>query len=268
MPELPEVEYAAQIARAAAVGLTIAGVRVLHRAQRRALSPHVTRTLTGDVVAAVVRRGKYQLISLASGRTLLVHFKLNGDWVAATWDALPRHARVALDFSGGTSLVLVDSRALASITLHLAGEVLLAHLGPEANSKAFSADWLALMFRQRRGPVKVALLDQRMVAGLGNIYACEALWYAHIDPRTPAKALGGEALRALVRGAKRAISKALEHPERYYLPGGVSDAVRFNVYDREGRPCRRCGASLRRLVQTGRSTYYCDGCQTPRGARS
>lgn len=261
MPELPEVEYAARVARAAAVGQTIARVRVLHRSQRRALTLRATRTLPGDVVAAVDRRGKYQLISLVSGRTLLVHFKLNGDWVAAASNALPRHARVALEFSGGTSLILVDSRALATISLHAVGDVLLDHLGPEANCMGFTADWLASVFRQRRGPVKLALLDQRVVAGLGNIYVCEALWYAHIDPRTPVNALGGDALRTLVRGAKRAINKALAHPERYYLPGGVSDAVRFNVYDREGRPCRRCGAPVRRIVQGGRSTYYCGGCQ-------
>lgn len=262
MPELPEVEYAAGIARRAAVGHTIARVRVLHSSQRRALPARAARRATGERVSAVERRGKYQLLRLEGGRTLLVHFRLNGDWVAmARDDEPPRHARVILDFEDGSALALVDSRALATLTLHEPGEKLLTTLGPEATSQAFDATWLARWFARRRGPVKPALLDQRAVAGIGNIYASEACWYARLDPRTPVHRLSEAKRRALVQGVKRAMRKALEHPERYYGAGAVSDRVRFNVYDREGAPCRRCGEPILRVTQAGRSTYFCGGCQ-------
>ena len=265
MPELPEVEYAATVARGAAVGRTIERVRVMHASQRRSLPPSAARRAAGSRVAALERRGKYQLIRLTSGRTLVVHFRLNGDWdVMPPGAPLPVHARVVLEFTDGTALALVDPRALATITLAEPGAALLPDLGPEANTRDFSARWLGEWFRSRRGPVKPALLDQRAVAGIGNIYASEALWYAGIDPRTPARSLDVTALRRLVLAVKRAMRRALLHPERYYNAGGVSDAVRFNVYDREGRPCRRCGAPIARLVQAGRSTYLCHACQ-PRG---
>ncbi|MCC6316114.1 MAG: bifunctional DNA-formamidopyrimidine glycosylase/DNA-(apurinic or apyrimidinic site) lyase [Gemmatimonadaceae bacterium] len=265
MPELPEVEYAARLARLALEGRRISRVRVLHRSQRRALPVAAQRRVAGERVVAVNRRGKYQVIRLGSGRALVVHFRLNGDWAVRDAGApLPPHARVVLELDTGASLVLVDSRALATITLHDAGEVLLAALGPEANSPAFNATSLGAWFRTKRGPVKPALLDQRKVAGIGNIYASEALWYARLDPRAAANRLGPAALRRLVLGVKRAMQKALAHPERYYGAGGVSDAVRFNVYDREGRPCRRCGTPITRIVQTGRSTYFCPRCASVR----
>jgi formamidopyrimidine-DNA glycosylase len=258
MPELPEVEYAMRRARSV-VGRTIRRARVLHRSQRRSLPPRQARSLAGEVIAAIDRRGKYQLIHLGSGRTLLVHFRLNGDWAFVDGAApLPPHARVVLEFDRGPVLALVDSRALTTMSLHAADAPLLEALGPEAHSRAFNAGTLAAWFERRRGPVKPALLDQRLVAGVGNIYASEALWYAAIDPRRAVNTLGAEERRRLVAGVKRAIRKALRRPHRYQ---DVSDAIRFNVYDRAARPCRRCGSPVRRLIQAGRSTYYCAACQ-------
>lgn len=267
MPELPEVEYAAGVARRVAVGRHVTSVRVLHPSQRRALPVRAARRVAGDRVTAVERRGKYQLLRLASGRTLLVHFRLNGDWVPMQpGDDPPRHARVILDLDDGHALALVDSRALATLALHEAGEALLTTLGPEATSGAFDAAWLERWFGRRRGPVKPALLDQRAVAGIGNIYASEACWYARLDPRAPVHRLSSAQRRALVQGVKRAMLKALDHPERYYGAGAVSDRVRFNVYDRAGAPCRRCGEPILRVTQAGRSTYFCAGCQAPGAA--
>lgn len=269
MPELPEVEYAARVARAATIGKAITGVRVLHRAQRRALPERVARTVAGDVVQAVDRRGKHQLVRLASGRTLHVHFRMTGDWrVLRHGDPLPGTVRVAIDFDDGTCLALDDARALAVVSVHDAGVDPCADLGPEADAAGFNATWLAACLASRRLPIKVALLDQRLVAGIGNIYASEALWYARIDPRLPAHRLtrtprGGSRtpLLAIAAGVKRAMRKALAHPERYYAPDGVSDAVRFNVYDREGRSCRRCRTPIARITQAARSTYFCPTCQ-------
>ena len=262
MPELPEVEYAVRLARRAAAGKGIVDIRALHPSQRRALPDDVAATISGDVVRDVRRRGKHQLVQLASGRTLHVHFRMTGDWrVIGPADALPPYARVVLALDDGTRLVLDDSRALSSVTLHAAGIDPLPAMGPEATARDFSRTWLGEALAARRVPIKAALLDQRVVAGVGNIYAAEALWYARLDPRHAANTLDAVQLAAVVAGVRRALGKALRHPERYYGVGGVSDAVRFNVYDREGRRCRRCGATIVRLVQAGRSTYWCGGCQ-------
>ncbi|MBC7897002.1 MAG: bifunctional DNA-formamidopyrimidine glycosylase/DNA-(apurinic or apyrimidinic site) lyase [Cytophagaceae bacterium] len=261
MPELPEVEYAANVARQVTVGRTIERVSVHHPAQRRSLPAAAARRMAGDQVVQVERRGKYQVFHLSSGRALAVHFRMNGDWERMEAGApLPRHARVIIHLSGGVALALTDSRALATVTLHSAGTSPFPDLGPEANTDAFNAPWLAGWFRKRRGPVKPSLLDQRAVAGIGNIYASEALWYARIDPRTPVNRLDAHALERLVRAVKRVMEKALSRPERYYNADGSSSAARFNVYDREGKPCRRCGTEISRIVQAGRSTYYCGVC--------
>lgn len=273
MPELPEVEFAARVARAASVGKVLTRVRVLHRAQRRALPDRQARTLAGERVQRVDRRGKHQLLRLASGRTLHVHFRMTGDWrVLTVADDPPATARATLDFDDGTRLVLDDARALSVVSLCDAGVDPCAGLGPEANAAGFNASWLAERLATRRAPIKVALLDQQLVAGIGNIYASEALWFARLDPREPAHRLvaagTGDAsapLEALTAGVRRALQKALDHPDRYYGVGGagVGGAVRFNVYDREGKGCRRCRTPIARITQAARSTFFCPTCQRP-----
>lgn len=265
MPELPEVEYAARLARAACAGKVLAQVRVLHPSQRRALPDADARALTGDVVLDVERRGKHQLFRLASERIIHVHFRMTGDWRITTADEPPhRSTRVVFTFTDGTQLALDDARALSVVALIEAGVDPCPDLGPEATSASFNADWLAEQLTGRRSPIKPVLLDQALVAGIGNIYASEALWYAKVDPRRAAHRLGQLQLPAIVAGVRRAMRKALEHPERYYGADGVSDAVRFNVYDREGKGCRRCRTPIRRIVQAARSTYFCPACQTTR----
>ena len=267
MPELPEVEYAAGIARQAFVGQVITAIRVLHRSQRRGLPPRAVRRVIGDRVTGIERRGKYQLFRLTSGRTLVVHFRMTGDWAVLSPDEpIPAAARVVFSGANGMRLALHDSRALSTVILAEQDATLLEGLGPDATDPAFSPSWLGERLTKRRGPIKPALLDQGIVAGVGNIYASEALWYARIDPRTPASALGPAQLRRLVNAIKRVLRKALERPYRYYEEAGVSDALRFNVYDREGAPCRRCRKPIRRIVQAGRSTYFCANCVKERGA--
>ncbi len=262
MPELPEVEYAARVARAACQGKAIVAVRARHPSQRRTLPNAVAKALSGDVVADVVRRGKHQLFVLASGRTIHIHFRMTGDWhVGGCGSPLGRFARVIFDFDDGTRLSLDDSRALSRVALHQAGVDPLPDLGPEATSPEFDAAWLHARLAHRRIPIKPALLDQRLVAGIGNIYASEALWYAKVDPRRPSHRLTPTGLAAIAAGVKRTMRKALNHPERYYGVDAVSDKVRFNVYDREGSPCRRCRSEITRITQAGRSTYFCGGCQ-------
>jgi formamidopyrimidine-DNA glycosylase len=277
MPELPEVEYAARIARQATAGRVITSVRVLHDAQRRHLPDEAAAQLAGERVEELVRRGKHQVFRLTSGRSLHVHFRMTGDWqVKARRGDSTRsrdigkssgspsggthgHPRVIIELDDGKSLILDDPRALSVVSLCEAGVDPLAGLGPEATDAAFNAAWLRQAVAGRRAPIKVALLDQQVVAGIGNIYASESLWYARVPPQAPAQSLSTDRLRRVVRGVKAAMAKAMRDPSRYY-GAGADDPRRFNVYDREGLPCRRCGAKIKRIVQAQRSTYYCPRC--------
>lgn len=258
MPEQPEVERAVVALRAAAVGRRIADVVPLHPATRRTLDDATIATLRGRRVVAVERRGKHQLAGLDDGRTLHVHFRMAGDWAFdAAGEPLPRHARAALVFGDGTRAVLVDPRALATITV-LAADAAPASLGPEADDPALTAHLLREALRRRRGPIKPVLLDQRVVAGVGNIYAAEALWHARISPRAPAASLGPVRVARLLDGIRTALSEGARAATRYTdAPAEAS----LEVYGREGAPCRRCAGSIRRIVQAGRSTYYCPRCQ-------
>lgn len=256
MPELPEVQAAVDVLRRRAQGREIARLRLLHPALRRRVSPRVLRALVGARVGRVERRGKHQLLHLEDGRILHVHFRMNGDWEeSAVGVALPRFARAVLEFSDGTSLVLVDSRALATLDVHPAGADLALGLGPDAADPSWTAAQLTDALAARRGPIKPALLDQKLVAGLGNIYAAESLWRARIDPRLP----GRELAPARVRRLRQAIARVIERAtgSRYT----DDDRVTLDVYDREGKPCRRCGTPIERIVQAGRSTYFCPACQ-------
>lgn len=260
MPELPEVEAASRVARRAVRGQTIAKVEVLHPAQRRSLPRRAALALTGDRVTSVARRAKYQVLQLASGRSLVVHFRMAGDWAVLTCgDAVPRHSRVVLRFASGAALVLVDPRALCTVQLIEAGDPQLPDLGPDADRATFTAAYLAAALRDRSTAIKPLLLQQSLVAGVGNIYASEALWHARIDPRRPARELSSAEVKRVVAGVKHVLRRALSDPERYYQDG--DDSQRFSTYDRAGQPCRRCRGAIQRVVQAGRSTYWCPSCQ-------
>jgi formamidopyrimidine-DNA glycosylase len=261
MPELPEVERAVAVARAVALGRTITSVRVRHPSQRRGLPARDARSLVGDRVVAVERRGKSQHLVLASGRVLCVHFRMTGDWLVPGPAPLPRPVRAVIAFDDGGRLALHDPRALSVISLCAAGEDGTAGLGPDALERAFTPEYLITALARRRIPIKVALLDQSVVAGIGNIYASEALWRARIDPRIPANRLTRARLATLVRAIRTTLRIALRRQERYYGSGNEDDGNRFAVYDREGEPCRRCRARIKRIIQAGRSTYFCAACQ-------
>lgn len=261
VPELPEVEHAAALARRIAVGRTITSVAVRHPSQRRGLPARDARSLAGDRVVGVVRRGKSQRFMLASGRILQVHFRMTGDWTTPGPGPLPRAVRAVIAFEDGQRLALHDPRALSVISLCADGAADDA-MGPDAIDPAVNARYLAGALATRRIPIKVALLDQSIVAGIGNIYAAEALWRARIDPRKPANRLTRELLGALARSIRATMKAALKRQARYYGAGSEpSDEGRFAVYDREGLRCRRCGGTIRRMTQAARSTYFCPKCQ-------
>lgn len=259
MPELPEVEFAVRRLRRVLRGQRIVQLRAHHPSQRRHLTPRIVRQVEGRAVAAVDRRGKHQLIALDDGATLLVHFRMAGDWVLDRGArALPAHARVTLDLASGRRVVLVDPRALCTVTYHAPDAPPDLGLGPEAEDPALDAATLRARLAHKRGPLKPALLDQAVLAGIGNIYAAEACWHAGISPRAPAAALSVARAARLLAGIRRALTDGHVNAGRYHRG---ERPIPFNVYDREGDPCPRCGTAIRRLVQAGRSTYCCPRCQ-------
>ena len=257
MPELPEVEAAMDVLRKRAKGRTIARVRLLHPAFKRRLSPARLRSLMDARIVHVERRGKHQLLHLDDGRILHAHFRMNGDWeFGKANDELPRFARAVLEFSDGSQLIFVDSRALGTLEVHAADAALDLGLGPDAADGGWSAEQLGDALARRKGPIKPALLDQKLVAGLGNIYAAESLWRARINPRAP----GNSLTRTRVAALRRAIAAVLKRATgaRYT----DDSTVGLDVYDREGLPCRRCTTPIARITQAGRSTYFCPICQS------
>ena len=266
MPELPEVERAARSIRRAVVGKAIARVRLIHPALARRVAPRTLTTLRHHRIAAVEQRAKHQLLVLDDGRSLHVHFRMAGEWaIDRVGDELPRSARAAIEFTDGARLLLVDPRALSSVALVAAGETPFDGLGPDPSSADFD-DALAAALRRRRSPIKPALLDQRVAAGVGNIYAAEALWEARIDPAAPCNSLTPARVRSLAKAVRTVLDRGRSGGRRY-RDGGSS----LRVYGREGEPCLRCGTAIARIVQAGRSTCFCPRCQAParaRGARS
>jgi formamidopyrimidine-DNA glycosylase len=258
MPELPEVEHAARILRRAVVGKTVRDARALHRSQRRHLTARSIARLRGARIEHVERRGKHQLLMLSTGDTLVVHFRMTGDWLVDDISApIAQYARVVIELDDGTRVSLVDPRALSTVTLHRDGSTALPVLGPDPTDASVSAEVFGAALARRRVPIKVALLDQRVLAGVGNIYAAEALWLARVDPRAVASSLSRTRQARLLDAIRAVLAKAQQSVGRYG-DGGVG---RFEVYDREGLECSRCGTAIRRIVQAGRSTYYCPHCQ-------
>jgi formamidopyrimidine-DNA glycosylase len=259
MPELPEVERAARRLGKAGLGKTIASVRAIHPALRRKLSPAQSRAVRGKRIVRVERRGKHQLIHLDSGDTLVVHFRMNGDWeIGPATSPLEPFARAVVELVDGTRISLVDRRALSSITLDKQGASSLPKLGREASDPSLDADYLSSALKRKKVAIKPALMDQSVVAGLGNIYVAEALWEAELDPRRAAAKVTKAKLARLVEAIRLVLSPRKRRPGRYNETRGVD---RFAVYDREGKACRRCDGIIERIVQAGRSTYFCPGCQ-------
>jgi formamidopyrimidine-DNA glycosylase len=256
MPELPEVELAVQVLRAAAEGRTIIRARTLHPSLRARVAPARLRSLVGARVSRVERRGKHQLLHLEDGRALHAHFRMTGDWqIDRTTGSAPRFARAVVELDDGSRVWLIDPRALSTLDVRDATAPFDVPLGPEATDPGLRPDDLALALARRRGAIKPALLDQRLIAGMGNIYAAEALWQARLDPRAPAASLTRAEVARLLAAIRLVMRRALK------------GTIRFAVYDREGLACRRCRAPIARITQAGRSTYFCPRCQT-RDARS
>lgn len=270
MPELPEVETTRRGLARHARGRRIRTLKVYQRRLRWPVAADLPRRLAGQRIVALGRRAKYLLLELESG-TLLLHLGMSGSLRVLPADA-PRlpHDHFDLVLDSGATLRLNDPRRFGSL-LYTAGDPLahplLAHLAPEPFDRRFDAEYLWRVTRRRRVAVKQLLMNSRLVVGVGNIYASEALFRARIRPRRTAHSLSRaeaarltRAVRAVLRQAIRAGGTTL----RDYLRTDGSPGYfrqRLYVYERAGRPCRRCGTLVRAITQGQRSTYYCPSCQ-------
>jgi formamidopyrimidine-DNA glycosylase len=275
VPELPEVETVRRALVAVLEGTTIVDVEIVDPRLTRPVDPIlVADALVGERIAAVERRGKYLLWRLASGRTLVVHLRMTGSLLHTPMggtlpDDAYRRATVVLD--SGARIAYRDVRRFGTWELLDAGHLrryLGVRLGPEPLARSFTSARLARILAGRRAPVKAVLLDQRRVAGVGNIYADEALWRARIHPRRPAGELDpGEVVRLhrAVRAAlRRGVALNGSTLRDYVMPDGDRGGMQreFNVYGRLAEPCDRCGRPIERIVVAGRGTWLCPGCQT------
>lgn len=258
MPELPEVEHAMQRLAAVATGKRVAALRALHPALGRGLPASDLEAVVGRRIELVERRGKHQLVHLSGDVVIVAHFRMAGDWHDGVPHEPPRFARAALEFTDGSAVFLVDSRAFATLVVRPRGGEQLPALGIDAASPALDGGALARAVASRRGPLKPVLLDQSVIAGLGNIYAAEALWHAALSPFSPTPSLGEGELERLAVAIRHTMARAFDDPGRYSRGEGLA---RLAVYGRGGESCLRCGTPIVRVPQAGRSTFYCPGCQ-------
>jgi formamidopyrimidine-DNA glycosylase len=294
MPELPEVETVRRGLAPAMEGAAIKKVEVRDRRLRWPIVKDFAKRIEGATVEGLGRRAKYLMADLSSGDVLLMHLGMSGSFrvgkdAKATKAGVYYHEKskstahdhVVFHMSNGKTVTFNDPRRFGSMKLvpraKLDSEPLLRALGPEPLGNEFDAAMLARACAGKKTSLKAALLDQRVVAGLGNIYVCEALFRARLSPKRQASTIAGrngqpnaraaalvEAIRAVLNDAIKAGGSSLRDHRR--ADGSLGDFQHhFSVYDREGKPCPDCrgkkGATIKRIVQNGRSTFYCPSCQ-------
>jgi formamidopyrimidine-DNA glycosylase len=280
MPELPEVETVRR-----GLAPTFAGARIARAEARRPdlrfpLPERFAERLTGRRVEALRRRAKYLLADLDSGETLIMHLGMSGSFRVEDKPVgefhhprgkAPTHDHVVIDFESGVRVVYNDPRRFGFMaiaeTAALGRHPLFSGLGVEPLGLEFGAKALAAILAGARAPLKAALLDQRRIAGLGNIYVCEALYAARLSPLRAAGSLKPAETRRLAKAITEVLAAAIEAGGSTLRDHRRTDGSlgyfqhSFAVYDREGAACGRCGGLIARIVQSGRSTFYCGACQ-------
>ncbi len=287
MPELPEVETVRRGLAPAMEGARVDKVEVRHRGLRWPIARDFEKRVEGKTVDGLGRRAKYLTADLSSGDVLVMHLGMSGSFRIGK-DAKPgvyyhekskstAHDHVVFHMSNGQTITYNDPRRFGSMKLvprsNIDQEPLLRGLGPEPLGNAFDAAMLAQACAGKKTSLKAALLDQRVVAGLGNIYVCEALFRARLSPKRRASTIADRAGRpneraeALVTAVKAVLNDAIKAGgsslrDHRRADGSLGDFQHnFQVYDREGEPCLNSKGSVKRIVQAGRSTFYCPSCQ-------
>jgi formamidopyrimidine-DNA glycosylase len=286
MPELPEVETVRRGLAPAMEGARITDVEVRHRGLRWPIAKDFEKRLKGNTVDGLGRRAKYLLADLSSGDVLVMHLGMSGSFrvddakIAKYHHEKSKsaaHDHVVFHMSNGATVTFNDPRRFGSMKLvkrvRIDQEPLLRSIGPEPLGNEFDAAMLARACAGKKTSLKAALLDQRVVAGLGNIYVCEALFRARLSPKRQASTIADrngnpnaralalvDAIKAVLHDAIKAGGSSLRDHRR--ADGSLGDFQHnFLVYDREGAPCPGCKGKVKRIVQNGRSTFYCPGCQ-------
>jgi formamidopyrimidine-DNA glycosylase len=267
LPELPEVETIRAQLAPRLEGRMLTRVEILDPRLTRPVDLfEVAEELEGDVVVAVERRGKYLLLRLESGLALLVHLRMTGSFGFTPVS----HERAVVELDDGSRLAYRDVRRFGTWLVLEDAELepyLATKNGPEPLGRRFTSRWLGAELARRRAPLKAVLLDQRVVAGLGNIYADEALWRARLSPLRPASSLAAGDAARLARAIRAALRTGIERQgstlSEYRTPDGAAGSMQeeFRVYGRDGEPCPRCRATVAKTRVGGRGTWYCPRCQ-------
>jgi len=280
MPELPEVETVRRGLAPAMEGCRIALAEVNRPDLRWPLPENMAERLSGRLVERLRRRSKYILADLDSGESLLIHLGMSGRMLVSgvtlgdfhlDHPAAQKHDHVVLHMEGGARVTFNDARRFGAMDLvrtdREAAHWLLAEIGPEPFGNDFNEAYLVEALKGRKSPIKTALLDQHIVAGLGNIYVSEVLHRAGIDPRRAANRISAARLAGLVPIIREVLAEAIEAGGSSLRDHRQADGElgyfqhSFRVYDREDEPCPACATPIRRIVQSGRSSYFCPACQ-------
>ena len=272
MPELPEVEVLRRSLEPRLLKRRIERVDVRSPALREPLDRRRLGRLAGRRIEGLRRRAKYLLIDLEGGSTLVIHLGMSGRFTLVRKDAaVAPHEHLSFRLAPSGRLRLVDPRrfglAFALPTAGLERDRHFAHLGVEPLGDALTPEVLRAAAAKRRGPIKGFLMDARVVVGVGNIYACEALWLARVHPRRSVARVGAATWERLTAAVRDVLGRAIDEGGTTLNDFADADGnagyfqVSLAVYGRESEACDRCGRTVRRIVQSGRSTFYCPGCQ-------
>ena len=280
MPELPEVETVRAGIEPVMAGATIVTADIRRPDLRWPFPERMAERLQGATVTALRRRSKYILADLSTGETLIVHLGMSGR-ILISGDALgsfhhkhpapEKHDHVVFDLDNGIRITFNDPRRFGAMdlgdTATLEDHWLIKGIGPEPLGNAFSEDYLVEHLKARNSPIKTALLDQKLVAGLGNIYVCEVLHRTGISPKRKAARISANRAAKLVPAIRDVLNEAIASGGSSLRDYRQTDGElgyfqhAFRVYDREGAPCSHCGTQIKRIVQSGRSSFYCPACQ-------
>ena len=282
MPELPEVETVRRGLAPMMEGQRITQAKVNRPDLRWPFPERMAERLSNQTVMSLRRRSKYILAELSSGETLIIHLGMSGRMLISgapvgqfhhDHPAPEKHDHVVLNLQNGARVTFNDPRRFGAMDLTptdaLDTHWLLKDIGPEPLGNAFNEDYMVERLKTRNSPMKSALLDQKIVAGLGNIYVCEALFRAGVSPKRKASRLSETRTKALVPVIRQVLQEAIDAGGSSLKDFRQADGElgyfqhNFDVYDREGAPCRTpdCGGTVNRIVQSGRSTFYCPTCQ-------
>ena len=270
MPELPEVEHVVRALSPLVTGRRILAAELnLKRIAPGISRPAFDRQLRNSLITAVGRRGKYILFELEPGNILATHLRMTGKFVSLTNDqSLPPYAHVIFYLDDDRRLVFCDMRQFGRMRIFTKAPKELTSLAPEPLSDQFTEDYFLGTLARSRRHLKQLLLDQTRVLGLGNIYAVEALFLAGVHPVKESNRLSKPRARKLHQAIRDVLQEAIDAGSTLRIDLADGNGSYFEtperfwrVYEREGEPCVRCGTKIRRIVQGGRSTYYCPKCQ-------